>query len=221
MSQIKTQGEGSLSALFSGILQAAAVELPKETGAVAKFEENKKRLDARMVGATNRSVLLCDTSGSMNEKAGRARKIDTLRQALGFVWPDVTSAGPSSIVAFDSVPVMVASPADIGEPGSSTALHLALEMAARHKPSRTIVLTDGHPDSEDAALAAAALLTGRIDVIYIGPDGDKEAIAFLRRLATVGCGTVTVHDLKKRSGGARELMIATKAVLALPAYEKP
>lgn len=48
---------------------------------------------------------------------------------------------------------------------------------------RFFILSDGAPDSEQAALAAAATYQGRIDVVYIGPEGDKTARAFLDKLA--------------------------------------
>jgi hypothetical protein len=47
---------------------------------------------------------------------------------------------------------------------------------------RFIVISDGQPDSESRALAAAAKFTTRIDTIFIGPPGDPGEV-FLAQLA--------------------------------------
>jgi len=51
--------------------------------------------------------------------------------------------------------------------------------------------------SRPAALAEADRLTGVIHALYVGPDGDAAAIAFMRRLARLGGGSAVVHDLAK------------------------
>jgi hypothetical protein len=83
------------------------------------------------------------------------------------------------------------------------------------QPARVIVISDGQPDDEAAALKAADELGCRIDVIYCGPDYDAKAIAFMQRLARLGCGECVVEDVVRAAGGLR--LTAAVQRLALPA----
>lgn len=151
------------------------------------------RYRVRADSAGSGQVVLADVSGSMAEDAwGGRRKVEVLRGAL-------EGAGPARLIAFASRPTPVSSPAALPEPGGSTALHLALDEAARVRPARTLVVSDGRPDSEWDALAAADRLPGAIDVIYVGPDGDHAAIDFMRRLASRGGGRYHGCDLRRSS----------------------
>lgn len=60
--------------------------------------------------------------------------------------------------------------------------------------SPTLIITDGEPDSEADALAAAAEITGRIDVIYCGREDNRRAIDFLSRLARSTGGRADAHS---------------------------
>lgn len=189
------------------IIAKAAKSLPTDTGATARYKE---RLDC----ATSGVVILCDTSGSMGERAGSRRKIDHLREAVGGVIADLPDA---DLIAFDSGPRRVTLAADIPEPSGGTALHLALDQSATLRPRKTIVVSDGSPDSESAALAAAERLPGIIDVIYCGRDGDTKALDFMRRLARVGGGQVVTCDLVRLGGGHRALESGVRKLAGLPA----
>lgn len=144
----------------------------KPTGEVA-------RLRRRQENATTAVVILADVSASMAEVVGAQRKIEILRDALSRVWPQSSAR----LIAFSSIPQFLASPAEIPEPSGSTALHFAIQAAQAFRPGQTIVISDGQPDDEQASLDAADNLTGQIDVIYCGPEGNTQAIAFLMRLA--------------------------------------
>ncbi|KAI93540.1 hypothetical protein T281_16040 [Rhodomicrobium udaipurense JA643] len=178
------------------ILAGAKKSLPAETGATA-------RIDARFAGASGAVVILADVSGSMAESAGVRRRIEVLREAL-----TPLPAG-ARLVAFSATAREVS---EVPEPEGGTALHAALEYAARYSPSKTIVVSDGQPDDKTAALEAARRLTGIVDVIYCGPDSDREAIEFMRSLAKIGLGNVVVRPL---TGGAPALA-STVRQLALP-----
>jgi len=75
---------------------------------------------------------------------------------------------------------------DMGTGG--TALHLGIEAAARQKPVRTIIISDGEPDSEPLARQALDRLTGIVDVVYCGNPANGAARAFLESLARAGAG---------------------------------
>ncbi len=185
-------------------LIARAAKTPAQTGAVADCQ---KRLDNAGQGV----VILCDLSGSMAESAGGRTKIEQLQEALD----SVLNAQPTAqVVGFNSTAFSLLG-GRLPDPSGGTALHLGLEEVARHRPGKTVVISDGLPDSPEAALAAAERLAGIIDVIYCGPDSAAEAIEFMRRLARAGGGRVVVHDLRRAERPA--LGVAVRQLLALPA----
>lgn len=183
---------------LQGLLAQASRNLPARTGAVEVFAERLHRVGPQ--------ILLADVSGSMSEPAwsGR-RKIDVLREAVAGVTGHrlmtfATEAGE-------------AGNAGIPEPAGGTALHLGLAAAARHQPRATLVVSDGQPDDEDAALRAAERLTGVIHVLYIGPESNVAAIGFMRRLARAGAGTYQGADLQRPQPALQHTM---QALLAPP-----
>lgn len=192
-----------LSTIFANVL-AQAAELPRETGATA-------RAGKRAAAAGTATVVLADVSGSMQELAGQRAKHQLLQEALDSVLPQVAGA---HVVAFNAYPVVLPPAAPLPYPAGGTALDLALDAARGLQPGRTIVISDGQPNDEHAALAAADRCPGRIDVIYVGPDCDEVAIAFMRRLARTGGGIMVVHDLRRRHQLA--LASTVRTVLALP-----
>jgi hypothetical protein len=134
---------------------------------------------------------------------GGRRKIDVLRDAVQAV-----CAPRDRLVTFSSRAADVMA---IGEPDGGTALHLGLAHIEPWRPSHTLVISDGQPDNEGAALAQADQITGIIDVLYVGPDSDRAAMDFMRRLARVGCGTMHAADIAQKSvaaltGGMRLLL---------------
>ncbi len=170
---------------LQALIQQAAGQ-PAQAGAIARHQH-------RASTAGTGQIILADVSGSMAEPAwGGRRKIDVLREAIA-------GAPPARLISFSSRPDVLPSAEAIPEPNGSTALHLGLEEAAKLRPARTLVISDGRPDDEALALRAADALPGTIDVIYVGPDGDIEAIAFMRRLASRGGGRYYGHDLRKAS----------------------
>lgn len=152
-------------------------------------------LASRQAGASGAIVILADTSGSMDGLAGARRKIDALREAVATLVEEIPEA---RLLAFSDRAREVESARLLPSPDGGTALHLALRAASAHRPTRTLVVSDGHPDDPEAALVAAAGLTGRIDVVYCGPDGDREAIAFLARLARSTGGRCATSEAGER-----------------------
>lgn len=168
---------------FASILSQAA-KTPAQTGEVDRIQ---RRLQAPGVAGR---VVLADVSTSMAEMVGARPKIAVLREALA------AAAEGARIVAFSSAPLEVSLAAHLPDPMGSTALHLALELAATFRPARTLVISDGHPDDERKALEMADRIQGVIDVLYVGPEDDTRAIQFMNRLARAGAGRCEVRDLR-------------------------
>lgn len=164
------------------INQAASA---KPSGAMQTYRE---RLNPKSSG---NSLILLDISGSMSENVGGKRKIDILRQAVNrqLLINEVVlvfSSGCDRIASFQSIP----------EPFGGTAMHLGLQQAASYTPSYTLVVSDGQPDCQRQALLNAENLSGIISTLYIGDDSDVNAIAFMAKLARVGCGRSEVCDIR-------------------------
>jgi hypothetical protein len=169
----KPDGGGGLSKPLADLLRKAASTLPKTTG-----ETEKQR--QRHAHASNARVLLLDVSSSMDDPAGPTkRKIEMLREAVADVLPAMAGC---RVIAF-STSARDITGGYIPDPNGGTAMHLGLAMAESLKPRQTLVVSDGQPDSEDSALKVADRMTGVIDVIFCGPDGDTQAISFLQKLA--------------------------------------
>ncbi|GGE01843.1 hypothetical protein GCM10011390_20860 [Aureimonas endophytica] len=194
---------------LAAIVKAAAQSLPATSGATAREAE-------RLARETNALVILADVSLSKNERAGGRRRIDILTDALTHILPDLPEAHR---IVFSGAPRALAPTEALPEPHGGTAMHLAIEAAARHRPMKTVLITDGEPDDRQRTLTAATTLTGTMDVIYCGDDGNADAIGFLRTLAAQVGGRVVVHDLSRTSAkaGARLLELSMRATLALPA----
>jgi uncharacterized protein with von Willebrand factor type A (vWA) domain len=175
----------NLPAIPLADIVARAAKTLKKSGAIAKAS---KRIDG--VGCSAAVCVLYDVSFSMLEyaRAGK-RKIDLLRDAHA----DLRGAAISIAFAGSAQAV-----ADLPQPGGGTALHLALDEAAKANPRSVVVITDGHPDNEVSALASARKLKGTIDVIYCGPESDLEAIGFLLKLTKLGAGRFVNVDLSRR-----------------------
>ena len=168
---------------LASIIQAAS-QLPT-TGIAANYHQR--------IGTGNPNIrcLLLDTSGSMSmECKGKERRIDVLRKAVeGLDWQSYR------LFTFDSFCVEIPNPSALWATGGGTGLDLGLKEIAKLNPSQTVIISDGEPNNEQDALIAAELLTGTISTIHIGDDQDKAAIAFMRKLANLGCGTTYIQDL--------------------------
>lgn len=171
---------------LQGLLAKAQATLPATTGRVAA---QQARIDRRQ-GAT---VILADISASMACSAGGdQRKIDVLRDAVA----GARRQRDARLFAFSTAAREVDS---IPEPENNTNLAGALEHVLPLDPGTVLVISDGQPDNADRALAVARRFRGAIDVLYVGPDSDSAAIAFMRRLAAEAGGDVQMHDIGKIS----------------------
>lgn len=140
-------------------------------------------------------VILADTSASMD--GPRFRK---LKDALRSIWPEISKA---VLIEFNTLVQQLSSPEELRDTTGGTDLAGALQAAARLMPSKVIVISDGEPDSAPAALQAAELIPGTIDVIFVGDEGNRIAINFMRQLSALGGGQTIVRDIEK---SAQELL---------------
>lgn len=186
------------------LIRAACAEAGQRSVECAAAARN-----AMLDEADDTVAILTDVSTSMAEAAGATSKYEILKTALRNVWPSALNA---RLIAFDSLPEFLADPQSLPLPRGSTALHLAIEAAQSLHPGRTLVITDGRPDDKQAALDAADKLTGRIDVIYCGPDGDIDAISFLQRLARSTGGSCVVTP---QNAGQLNLLKPVRRLLLL------
>ncbi len=157
-------------------------------------------------------MVLCDCSGSMSDLVGSSgiSKFRHLQIALA----DLEQGFPAlRLVAFASLAREVEGSSGLPDPdkgmglGNSTNLAGALEVAAGWKPRRTIVISDGLPDSESNALDAAQRMTGAIDTIYCGPDAHP-AVLFLQSLSRKTGGHAVVWDGRYEVCGVIRALIA-------------
>lgn len=190
----------ALSNPLQSIIKKAASTLPTTTGKVAV---QQGRIDRRR----GQTVILADISGSMESAAGDGRrKIDVLRDAVA------AARGQAKLVAFSARPREVES---IPEPEANTDLAAALEYVRASDPGVTLVISDGEPDNQGKALAVAGSFRGAIDVLYIGPESNTAAIAFMRRLASMAAGDVVINDIAGM-GGVRMLQRQIAGLLQGP-----
>lgn len=161
-----------------------ATQLPEEGPA--------SRLKKRMDDATGTIVVLADTSGSMDDLIGSHNL--TKHQQLKIALKDVLAFYPHiRLLSFGMSVKELKTVDDLPEPCGGTPLHSALHKAAKWKPRKTIIITDGMPDNEALAEDAVEALTGVIDTIYCGPDAHPAA-AWLSKLAREVGGVSVVFN---------------------------
>ncbi len=138
---------------------------------------------------SRRSMMLVDVSSSMNEiiRSG-GTKIEACRATCDAL----RESNPVPVAAFGGIVELVDR---VPHPSGGTPLHLGIEFAQGLGADHLVVITDGEPDSEQAALAAAKAFGGVIDVFYIG-NGDDEGSRFAAQLARLTGGSVNLTDLK-------------------------
>lgn len=137
--------------------------------------------------------LLLDCSGSMGYRmrSGKTR-ITGLRDTVR----DVQSEKEMKMVQFGSPEEEATFVTTIPEPCGGTPLHKAINFAKNNGAGRAIVISDGCPDDQSAAMAAAAAFGGRIDCVFVGDPGERGE-AFLKSLAQSTGGEMFTGDLSE------------------------
>jgi len=176
-------------------LQAFINKAAKSPVSDADITLYAERINPRPLG---KSVILLDVSESMNEYTSRTIKgtqreikIDVLRKAV-----DRDVMPNEVILTFSSNCLRIPNFQSIPNPSGSTDLEAGLIVGKTHTPSHTLVVSDGIPDDETAALSVAANYPGIINTLYIGPEDNSDAIAFMKKLARIGRGKSQVCDIR-------------------------
>jgi hypothetical protein len=156
------------------------------------------------------AIILFDVSGSMDthdSRGGRTRyevALEELARLQGDLPGKLCVIGFSSNAAF----------APTGQPiftGTGTNLAGALQFVkvADDGDMRYIVISDGQPDDPEKALSVAADFQGRIDGVYVGPEGESEGRRFLERLAVAHGGqAVTAAQACQLAAKTSRLLLA-------------
>lgn len=155
------------------------------------------------------AVVLVDVSGSMDARDSRGglSRYDVALQELAELQKRLP--GKVAVIAFSDSTMFCPG----GQPpllGSGTNLAGALRFAkvADVPGMRFVVISDGQPDDQGAALAVAATYKCRIDTIFTGPENDLSGgRAFLLELATASGGQSVTADR------AQELAAKTATLL--------
>lgn len=174
------------------------------------LQHQKRRVD----GTTqhNCDVVIADLSSSMTCQAfDHKTRHECLQEAMA------PFKGRVQVLAFNSSVWEVDADA-LPRPSGSTNLSEALSVAKSIEPVHVLVISDGAPNSRDAALQAAEQLAKDcvIDAMYIGPEGDTDCIEFMRTLAEeIGKGRFIDFRVDKESPLLLEQKI--DSLLALPA----
>lgn len=155
------------------------------------------------VGGTAAIVLIADVSASM-----RGRKYDRLKASIRDMVDE-----RALLLAFSWRTWWCETVDGMPRPEGDTDLAAALLAAAERFPAKVVVLSDGVPNDELAALKAADAIPGVISCVFIGDDDDRAGMEFMRKLARVGGGEAIHRDLTKVASVKADV----RAMLALDA----
>lgn len=112
-------------------------------------------------------------------------KMDALRRVVDSLTTELAS---TPMVGFGlGYPKDVGVISSIPEPSGGTPLDLGIRFCTHMSATHLIVISDGAPDSESRAFAAAREFGGPIDVYYVGPRPDRGE-TFLQELARLSGG---------------------------------
>ncbi len=133
----------------------------------------------------DRIVVLADVSGSMETRDSGTREKKTRLQLLREALSDIPEG--VVIIAFSDDAREVTRDQIRCEHGG-TDLAAGIRAAVKYQPVRTVIMSDGEPDSESLARQAIEELTGIVDVVYCGDPKNRHASEFLQSLAKAGAG---------------------------------
>lgn len=158
------------------------------------------------------AIILVDVSSSMSTPdAGEDRRTARFTVALRELAAlQKSMPGKLAVISFSDEAKFTPG----GQPlldGGLTDLAKALRFAkvADVSGMRFIVICDGCPNGEQAALTVARTYKNRIDTIFVGNPNMDEAIAFLKKLATVGGGQhVDAAQVKELAQATTRLLLA-------------
>ena len=157
-------------------------------------------------------VVLCDTSGSMaaRDSVGGRSRYDQACNELASLQTNMP--GKIGVISFsdqvmfcpDGTPLYFGGGTDL-----AGALQYAKIADVPNSGIRFIVISDGEPSSESAALKVAHTYHSRIDVIFCGDERFPTGRDFLQRLAKASGGqAVTASAVKGLAASVTKLLAA-------------
>jgi Mg-chelatase subunit ChlD len=153
------------------------------------------------------AVILVDISGSMDSPdCGGERRIKVAQRELEKLQKSLP--GKLAIIQFSS-DVAFNPTGFLAGTESTTDLAKALNFARQADKipdMRFIVISDGQPDDEREALAAARMYKNKIDVIYIGPEGGAGGKFLAKLAAQAGGQSITKSELPKLADNVMKLL---------------
>jgi Mg-chelatase subunit ChlD len=167
-----------------------------------KKTAERSNLDEFVTARTRRSILLVDCSSSMADTiASGERRIDALRKRVDLL----RTTHPVPMVSFPTIELVERVP----EPHGMTPLSKAIDFATMQEANHIVVITDGCPDSQQAAFDAAARFKGPIDVFFIGESHEAGAkfCAELARRTGGQCGLTDLAGSPKELAGKIQLLL--------------
>lgn len=193
------------------VLTSKAVDLISSLKAnMAALKESKKAVLQQMAVRKQEeaTLLIIDTSSSMNDTAGDGRKkIDTVRNL-------VSKIKGSRKIAFNSDISDLGTDNAIGCAGGSTNLSDAFAYIKNnniHSGKKVILISDGYPDEPESAIKEAVKLGCPVYIIYIGDEGESGE-DFMNRLARATKGTRHVispifKDFNRKLEGSVKMLL--------------
>lgn len=154
-------------------------------------------------------VIVVDTSGSMgatDSRGGKSRYDVACEELAGL---QNSLPGKIAVISFSSDVLFCPS----GVPtflqgGTDLAKALNFVKVADVPEMRFVLISDGQPDDEQAAMVAARKFSNRIDVIYVGPEDRSTGRQFLERLSKATGGKSIVADRAKELGASVTKLLA-------------
>lgn len=153
-------------------------------------------------------IVIVDTSGSMDtcDSRGGKSRYHVAKEELKII--QETNPGKIAVISFShdvqfcptGVPIFF---------GEGTCLDKALKFAkiADLPGNKFILISDGEPNDQELALAAAKKYRQKIHVIYVGPEEEQYGRDFLAKLAAVTGGQSISADRAKDLGQGLQLFL--------------
>jgi hypothetical protein len=174
----------------------------------------KSLKDLVRVRTAENSVLLIDVSTSMDAHMKNGKKrIQGLREVV----VGLQAKKPTTLIAFGLRPFdetglekrdEVGFVTEVPEAQGGTPLAQGIDFARSNGFGRAVVISDGEPNDDRAAMESAMAFGGRIDVIFVGDPGSRGSI-FLDQLAQATGGTRfegDLSDVKEITGAVAGLL---------------
>ena len=152
------------------------IKLDLEKPLTLDLVKGMRSLDLNKPDVLASSLFLIDTSGSMDDRVKKVRKIEAVREVMAMIPNANKICFSSNVHITDSIP----------EPNGGTNMARAFEYVATMKgsnPKKIVIVSDGEPDNKALAFNSALKLHIPVDVIYIGAEGDRGE-AFMKELAS-------------------------------------